>query len=135
MLEKEWNSRYVNEKQHKREKLFVDQGGKCHWCQQLVVLKIDMSLPNMATIDHLWSKNNPKRSKGNPGPVVLACQKCNLYRAALENSIMPLYIEWIKNGRKGDPLIDLIKNIMIYQVVPPDAYEIKKMITEKQYDQ
>lgn len=60
----------------------------CHWCKTLTVLTTGkLQQANSATIDHLYSKLNPKRrTPCAPGEVrrVLACYTCNQRRSIEE---------------------------------------------------
>lgn len=55
----------------------------CHWCEIKVYQYQGLEgagcrLPrNMATIDHVFQKGDPRRTPGHKTPSVLACRRCN----------------------------------------------------------
>lgn len=87
---------------HKRQQLFKEQGGLCHWCRETMVLieRVPGGIwirqrPDEATIEHLDPRYSPERGK-HPGEVrqVLACSKCNNERAARDILAMPIQTRW-----------------------------------------
>ncbi len=72
--------------------LYREAEGRCHYCNVKTVLpkvknEIDGEL-NMATIDHLYSRSDPRRydpPKDQPRHV-LACWKCNQIRSRFEDA-------------------------------------------------
>lgn len=87
-----------------RERLFVFQRGRCYWCGIQTVLMSGQSRhkqnpPNMATIDHLYSRLSPDRGKVRGYVHVLACLKCNNERAAVEEASVPREELWRRSGR------------------------------------
>lgn len=80
-----------------REQMFAADP-KCHWCKEEMILLDYRTLPkgephpdNAATIEHLRSRLDPKRTE-RPGPGekrwVLGCRKCNGKRAAQEEATL-----------------------------------------------
>lgn len=77
----------------KREKLFKEQRGKCHWCNKDMTLeesgKHGDPLPNFATFEHLYDRFDPLRddwklhTQLGVRRIVLACRTCNHQRAKL----------------------------------------------------
>lgn len=69
---------------------------RCYWCGRPTVIHEEVcgkKIPaNAATIDHLWSRLDPRRKPGKPGPKVLACFKCNHRRGAAEDLALPLEV-------------------------------------------
>lgn len=69
----------------KRERLFNEQDGRCHWCDgQMALMKLGEldKVPNdYATFEHLDDRNGSQRGKFtnvlNAQRVVLACKVCN----------------------------------------------------------
>lgn len=81
--------RLYNRHKEVKQKL-VDDYGKCVWCKTPVVIyphklyaKGEKAPPDLATLDHLKSKNTG-RKVGENTPKVLACSKCNEQRAQRE---------------------------------------------------
>ena len=81
----------------KRESLYRQQGGLCHWCKQKCHLpgeagyirpKTGALGGKAATLDHLYSRLNPLRWYGKTtGPrYVMACCTCNQKRSKEECS-------------------------------------------------
>lgn len=66
----------------------------CHWCGELTVEPVDPLQPNSATLDHLYSISDPRRtkkgrrrlgvSKRNDTLYVLACHRCNQERGKIQ---------------------------------------------------
>jgi len=78
------NNEYVR---YMKLKLWV-KDPHCHYCGIETILSHDMPqgvsyLPNMATIDHVYSRLNPLRQTQRQ-KLVLSCNLCNNYRARLE---------------------------------------------------
>jgi hypothetical protein len=52
----------------------------CYWCGKLTILHTHKQRkrnpPNMATVDHIFTRNDPRRGKIK-GRTVLACNQCN----------------------------------------------------------
>lgn len=76
----------------RREKLHA-KNPHCHWCNVLTVLQppgvvITRQPPNLATVDHLYSRfSGLKTGDGNKQVVtVLACYKCNQQRSEEEQA-------------------------------------------------
>ena len=76
----------------KRAKLFAEQDGRCHWCNQPMLpswtYRKGVRVPdNLATLEHLDSRLSKERGK-HPGErrVVLACNVCNEARNKQEQA-------------------------------------------------
>ena len=74
-----------------RLRLFEKADGLCYYCETKTIFpSVDNSTdgsPNLATIDHIYSKFHPDRMKPNSNNEkrhVLSCFKCNQERARLE---------------------------------------------------
>ena len=79
---------------------------RCHWCKIETVLPegTNDKRPNVATIDHLYSKHHPKRLTPNTtGEIrhVLACWKCNQRRGKEDNQA---FFKGIARLRRALPL-------------------------------
>lgn len=78
-----------------RAKLYEDANGLCYYCGCKTIFpdvnnELDGS-PNLATIEHLFSRFNPNRLKPNRTNErrrVLSCFKCNQTRAKLEEMVL-----------------------------------------------
>lgn len=70
----------------KRLKALLERDPRCTWCGCHVIPKLDPKQPfddNHATVDHLYSRRNPKRwarEEAGTERTVLACHKCNQRR-------------------------------------------------------
>lgn len=83
-------------KPHVLSKLLRQHKWRCNWCQQQVVrapsgidqnkYKVPM---NMATVDHIYDRNDIRRHLDNGQTKVLACFKCNQ-----ERRIYLTFTEW-----------------------------------------
>ena len=73
-----------------RLKLYFEADGKCHYCGIKTIFprgNILNNVPNVATIDHLNSRFDPKRytpCTNGERRRVLSCYRCNQIRARLE---------------------------------------------------
>lgn len=75
-------SAYIRDR---REKLFHEQGGLCHWCKGPMVIDLEIytrggMLPsNACTLDHLVHRMDPRRMypMGGEKRYVAACSECN----------------------------------------------------------
>ena len=76
-------------KRRRLQRLFDEQGGKCHWCGHLCLMagqpgylkKNGVTLgARAATTDHLYSRLNPLRGKVGGKQLVMACSSCNKRR-------------------------------------------------------
>src|SRR5437868_13648855 len=82
----------------------------CYWCgepthhQQLP--GGGTVAPEQATIDHLYSRRDPRR-KQFPGAVVNAHSRCNYQRAAVENAAVEKLWRALMPTILGDKIIDL----------------------------
>lgn len=82
-------SAYIRER---REKLFDEQGGLCHWCKCQMVIDPESyarggQLPrNTCTLDHLVHRMDPRRMypAGGEKRYVAACLGCNEARGAAD---------------------------------------------------
>lgn len=102
-----FHSRQVKSQDHKRWQLrrLWNFDKRCHWCKQDTVF-IDRSggqkskrLPNEATIDHLDPRHSPERGN-HEGEYrrVLACNRCNSTRDAVQLAEMPRQSLWELSG-------------------------------------
>jgi hypothetical protein len=75
------------------------ENSECHWCGQTTLLlppgSRHVSLPNLATRDHLRSRLDPARWNPPEGEylerrIVLACWKCNAERCRNEQLAIPI---------------------------------------------
>lgn len=96
----------MNKQSKQRRSLFA-KNPACYWCERITTLYVakDGEIPpdNMATIDHLRSRFNPRRKEPNPKGEkrrVLACHKCNQKRGRLEWLIHEI-AKQEKNANKG----------------------------------
>lgn len=67
--------------------LYVQQGGKCYWCNCQMVLPrggLPEDTANLCTVDHLRDRFDPKRSEPAYGEKrhVAACWTCNQRRCS-----------------------------------------------------
>src|SRR6185437_2870498 len=74
------------EKAAKRRKLYLEQDGKCHWCDKPMfcpeVYPVCSGEPlrkDLCTLDHLFDRTHPLRLYPSPGQqrYVAACLECN----------------------------------------------------------
>ena len=96
----------AEKKKRKREKLFKEQSGKCHWCDQPMQLgpyPEGGTLPhNMATFEHLDDRLSPARGtyyRDNTIRVVLACSACNHQRGKESHATLTMQEMWKRSGR------------------------------------
>lgn len=69
----------------------------CHWCGLPTVWwdAPGQGPPDAATLDHLRSRFEQPRARGNPPrPAVLACRSCNQARAYLEQALREMMAAW-----------------------------------------
>lgn len=79
-------------KRKKRQELWDKQGGLCHWCKQPTMLpehpqyfrSTGALSGKAATIDHLYSKLDPRRNKTRGPQYVMSCCTCNGQRSKKE---------------------------------------------------
>ena len=103
---------YGKQKAKKVRKILWESNRFCHWCKRETVLLEDFKYerggpkppPNMATIEHLYSRLSsvPRKPKNEK---VIACEECNQKRARLENKIFKLLAG------------------LGYKKIPPNIYE------------
>jgi hypothetical protein len=75
--------------------LYARQNGRCHWCKcQMKLLETNPpgAFGNVCTLDHLYSRGDPRRGSGRAEATVAACWDCNNRRghehaAALRSGI------------------------------------------------
>ena len=86
-----------------RNKLF-EENPFCHWCGKAVI-KLEGEWgrniqPNLATLDHLYSRLHPLRTAPRPNDpaFVLACYKCNHKRGEEECRSLPLEEQWVRSS-------------------------------------
>lgn len=63
----------------------------CSWCGVFTInppgdVPFVTPPPNLATADHLYSRNDPRRKHWHPSPIVLACYACNQKRGQEEHA-------------------------------------------------
>lgn len=79
----------------------------CFWCGCSVILgarnrngKDYTTCPsNMATLDHVVSRNNNNWKKGMRNSIVLSCNQCNQKRQQKETKELPKEELWRRSGR------------------------------------
>ena len=79
----------------------------CYWCGCAVILgnrnrngkDCAPCPPNMATLDHVVSRNNKNWKKGAINSIVLSCSKCNNERQRKEVKALPKEELWYRSGR------------------------------------
>lgn len=69
-----------------------NKNSRCHWCQRVTVLtNITNGIipPDAATVDHLFSKFDPRRWTKEYGVrKVLSCYECNFNRSIEEHKLL-----------------------------------------------
>lgn len=118
------NSEYLR---YVKLKLWV-KDPHCHYCGIETILSHDMPqgvtyVPNMATVDHVYSKLNPLRDRVQQ-KFVLACNLCNNYRARLEEDKLTIEEKWDRSKRghrDGVPQIPINPNKKITASTPKPA--------------
>ncbi|TES92935.1 MAG: hypothetical protein E3J87_03475 [Candidatus Cloacimonadota bacterium] len=78
----------------------------CFWCDCPVILGTrnryrkdhNPNPPNMATLDHVVSRNNKNWKKGMRNRIVLSCTECNNKRQAEETKMLPIEELWHRSG-------------------------------------
>lgn len=87
----------------------MEEDPHCYWCGREVIecgeqygRERGPVLPNMATVDHLYSRLTEHRANGNRGKWVLACYECNHERARQEHLVLALEERRKLSKRKGD---------------------------------
>jgi hypothetical protein len=98
-------SKKISRRYKKRAKLW-NLNPHCHWCGRLTILtppgwdgnKNPADHPDLATIDHLYSRFNLLRWKptGNDIRQVLACNKCNNSRANKEEASLSKHERFLR---------------------------------------
>ncbi len=81
----------------RRTALYHQQGGKCHWCGcEMILLDPAPCIgqpTNLATVDHLYDRLDPRRQIPPSGPEqrwVAACRECNHKRGRESQSAQPI---------------------------------------------
>lgn len=97
---------------NRRQKLYK-QDPRCFWCGELTEYH-DMPGggkpgPEEATIDHLYSRRDPRRELF-PGKWVNAHNKCNLKRAEIENKAADKLWKSLAPFLLGDKMITLAED-------------------------
>jgi len=76
-------------KKKRRAELFADQGGKCHWCGEAMLMPESyppggLREPRLCTLDHLFDRYDPRRwmAQNLGARYVAACLECNEGRGA-----------------------------------------------------
>jgi hypothetical protein len=88
----------------KLDMLILRDNSQCHWCGKDVkkyTLKHGQAHPhNMATVDHVYPKNDPRRAERASDPAfinhILSCHTCNMRRGNLPYSVFLVLVrvEW-----------------------------------------
>ena len=92
-------------KNSKRRRLrnLLKSNPHCFWCNCLVILgdrnKGRDAPSNMATLDHIISRNNKHFKKGQRNFLVLSCSECNQKRQIEETKLLPSEELWCRSGR------------------------------------
>lgn len=81
----------------------------CFWCGRLVRMDVPHASPDLATVDHLYSRLHPKRDDSHreqKGVLhVLACYECNHWRGVCEQQQRP-FIPKLKERLEHAQLAD-----------------------------
>ena len=94
----------------RREKLWNEEGGKCHWCSRETSLppkgeaKV-IPTPDLATLDHLRTrldKNRQEPNVNNEQRTLLACWQCNNLRGRLHQLVTMPMITILKVNNEVD---------------------------------
>ena len=76
---------------------------RCYWCGCEVKMFNDQDERDKskrgATLDHVFSKLNPRRLLRKKGTLVLSCRQCNQDREVKESSQLTLEELWKRSGR------------------------------------
>lgn len=81
-------------KKRRRTDLFAEQGGKCHWCGEDMLMPACYPVggtqdPRLCTLDHLFDRYDPRRWANTAGArYVAACLECNQNRGAARHAEM-----------------------------------------------
>src|SRR5712664_3862197 len=72
-----------------RRNLFLIENGICYWCKKLCLWKKKIDDPDVATVDHLFSKRDGRRRlAANKRICVLAHYNCNQARNRIEEEML-----------------------------------------------
>lgn len=96
-------------KKKRRTRLFNFQNGLCCLCKKPMTMSRDgfkngANPNNYATIEHLHSRFDLERKRGQSSPVMLSCCKCNETRGATEEKNLPLLEIWYRASNFGENL-------------------------------
>jgi hypothetical protein len=86
---------------------------RCHWCGVETILKVPHGKkhpPTFATVDHLYSRLDPRRripSEIGEERTVLACKRCNEDRAAREVAALATSAKRRNLAKKDLPVIEV----------------------------
>lgn len=104
------------ESKRRRLKNLMKLNPHCFWCDCLVILgnrdkgNHAKHPPNMATLDHVSSRNNKNWKRGKRNIRVLSCSECNQKRQIKETRLLPIEELWKRSGhRYQKPVIDNMK--------------------------
>jgi len=89
------------------------------------IMRIKIVPPNMATIEHIYSKLDPRRKEPNltnEARWILVCTLCNGYKAQLEQDRLSREELWKRSGRKERSMqnISLLSGILLSLHEMPD---------------
>lgn len=99
----------IEKKNRRRLRLFNFQNGRCCLCRNEMTLfrtgfKNGVNPDNYATLEHLHSRLDSKRKRGQSSPVLMSCRKCNEVRGAIEEKTLPLLEIWYRASDFGNNL-------------------------------
>ena len=89
------------ESKRRRLRNLLKSDPHCFWCGYEVVFdnRKNKDIPNMATLDHLISKNSKYYKQGKRNRLVLSCYDCNQERQKKELLALPKEELWRRSGR------------------------------------
>ena len=88
-----------------RDKLFIRQQGKCHWCGEQMTnapTGVGKIPDNQATLEHLDDRFSPLRGKRRGRRHVAACKSCNQIRGRESEKSQPIEVLWLRSNRSMD---------------------------------
>ena len=111
-----------------RRQIWLRDRGECHWCGKRTVLEGSEKLANLGTVDHLFSRLDPRRYAGNV-PLVLACHACNQFRGQVDGMVRVRRMEKaMKAARRmflliGPNAVGAAQLMRHYSPAPPGLWE------------
>lgn len=93
-----------SESKRRRLKNLLKSNPHCFWCGCFVILgnrKHGSRVthpPNMATLDHIISRNNRNWKRGKRNILILSCSECNQGRQIKETKSLPIEELWRRSG-------------------------------------